>query len=859
MISVKQIYKTYRSKDGGDCIAVDGISLDFDQTGLCFVVGKSGSGKSTLLNLMSGMDIPDSGDIAIADKLTRDFTQNDYDAYRNNYVGYIFQDFGLIDELSVGENVALSLELQGISPNADDIEQALKRVGLGEYALRRTSELSGGQRQRVSIARALLKKSKIIFADEPTGSLDAVTGRQILDIFKQLSETSLIIIVSHDIDSSLRYADRIITLSDGKVVSDKVKDGSVDLDALKKEYDQKVDLAFDDYVHKQRECGKFVVQKSTIPLKVATKMSLSNIKRVKIRFVFAIFLSMVALTLFCLVDTMRTYNYQQATLINLRQNNVKTVMLSKYNTVVDQDGNKSREYVELPLQDIQDSIDPLGDNFAAMPLGLNILPYVHDQDSTNTRLVVEMDFENLGDYYDASLLCGSFPTDIEYGYLTPIPIMLSEYVADKIMGVGGIFDNGTVLPNVGYQELLEKEFFSNGLKLKVVGIYSIDYKNLLGQNPPRVKQRFYLQYVLNSVLTYNNAIAKFANAQMFSPLDITMSFDDFQNYSSTTAIAIDTGMLSLYQILTLANANKDIVKFCSEYQDIPLEQIKLKDDEMIISFENLGLLKDWQGITDFYSLNASDFDGDIVAQFSNNLLGAQRQPYFKPIKIVGVFDNGSIDISSLQNLFPQIDHIQVANFMFLNGSTRQAFVEASRVFVGAFLSIDKSDSDTLAMFKTLATQNIDTLSYMQQDLLYIDQLFDILGNILGYSSIGLFLFVVLLVFNFMSSSIANKKKELGILRVMGAKGRDTAKIFVAEGLFLFVITILLSIAMTIFGVGLLNGELTKRFLTISKVVFFGPLTALWALLAFAATIILASAVPLLRIVKLRPIDAVKNN
>ncbi|MCL2821768.1 MAG: ATP-binding cassette domain-containing protein, partial [Firmicutes bacterium] len=170
MLKAENIFKTYRPKSGIKVEALRGVSLSFKDSGMVFICGKSGSGKSTLINILSGMDKADSGTVTIADRTTDQFSQSDFDNYRNSYVGYIFQDFGIIDQLNVEQNIALAVQMQGQKVSKQQVDSVLSQVGLEGYGNRKTNELSGGQKQRISIARALIKDPKILFADEPTGN-----------------------------------------------------------------------------------------------------------------------------------------------------------------------------------------------------------------------------------------------------------------------------------------------------------------------------------------------------------------------------------------------------------------------------------------------------------------------------------------------------------------------------------------------------------------------------------------------------------------------------------------------------------------------------------------------------------------
>lgn len=223
MLEIRNVTKIYQSKSGNSVKALDNVSVTFPETGMVFVLGKSGSGKSTLLNVIGGLDGYDGGEFIIKGKSSKDFAGSDFDAYRNTFIGFIFQEYNVLDDFTVGANIGLALELQGKKATNQQITDILKQVDMLEYAKRKPNELSGGQKQRVAIARALVKDPEIIMADEPTGALDSNTGKQIFDTLKELSRTKLVIIVSHDRDFAEKYGDRIIEMKDGQIASDVTK------------------------------------------------------------------------------------------------------------------------------------------------------------------------------------------------------------------------------------------------------------------------------------------------------------------------------------------------------------------------------------------------------------------------------------------------------------------------------------------------------------------------------------------------------------------------------------------------------------------------------------------------------------
>ena len=224
MIEIKNLTKTYNNSKF-EVEAIKHLNIKFKDNGFVFIVGKSGCGKSTLLNLMGGLDEVTDGDIICDGNHLVKMKEKELNNFRNNYLGFVFQDYCLIEDLTVYENIALALDIKGGKLSKENRDKlvfdALKSVELDvSMANRKMKELSGGQKQRVSIARTLIKNPKLILADEPTGNLDSKTTKTILELLKELSKNRLVIIVSHNMEDARIYADRIIELSDGEVVSD---------------------------------------------------------------------------------------------------------------------------------------------------------------------------------------------------------------------------------------------------------------------------------------------------------------------------------------------------------------------------------------------------------------------------------------------------------------------------------------------------------------------------------------------------------------------------------------------------------------------------------------------------------------
>lgn len=221
MLDLRVICKRYVTQSFTQ-VALDSVSLSFRDNEFVAILGPSGSGKTTMLNVIGGLDHFDSGDLLIDGISTKDFNDRDWDAYRNNRIGFVFQSYNLIPHQSILENVELALTLTGVghAERRQRARKALEAVGLGEHVDKRPSQLSGGQMQRVAIARALINDPEIVLADEPTGALDSTTSVQVMDLLKDVARDRLVIMVTHNPELAYKYATRIVNLADGKVTDD---------------------------------------------------------------------------------------------------------------------------------------------------------------------------------------------------------------------------------------------------------------------------------------------------------------------------------------------------------------------------------------------------------------------------------------------------------------------------------------------------------------------------------------------------------------------------------------------------------------------------------------------------------------
>ncbi|WP_349819995.1 ABC transporter ATP-binding protein, partial [Coprococcus sp. RTP31081st1_E7_RTP31081_211007] len=221
MLQLKNIVKDYHT--GDEVVqALKGVSVNFRRNEFVSILGQSGCGKTTLLNIVGGLDQYTSGDLVINGKSTKDFKSRDWDSYRNNSVGFVFQSYNLIPHQSVLSNVELALTLSGVSKaeRRKRAKEVLEKVGLENQIHKKPNQMSGGQMQRVAIARALINDPDILLADEPTGALDTETSVQIMELLKEIAKDKLVIMVTHNPELAQQYSTRIVKLLDGNIIDD---------------------------------------------------------------------------------------------------------------------------------------------------------------------------------------------------------------------------------------------------------------------------------------------------------------------------------------------------------------------------------------------------------------------------------------------------------------------------------------------------------------------------------------------------------------------------------------------------------------------------------------------------------------
>ncbi len=895
MLETKNLVKIYKPKKGVPVRALNGISIRFPDKGMVFLLGKSGSGKSTLLNVLGGLDKYNEGEILIKGKSSKKFKQKDFDSYRNTYVGFIFQEYNILEEFTVGANIALALELQGKKATDEEINRILKEVDLDGYGNRRPNELSGGQKQRVAIARALVKNPKIIMADEPSGALDSETGKQVFETLKNLSKEKLVIVVSHDRDFAMNYADRIIELADGQVISD-ISNTGAEPEAIEEtkegitlqgatasvpmgyhlteedriainEYIDKlksgVVLEFkDDLVSESSKSSGFVptteesiknedrsplaLIKSKLSMKHSFKIGGSGLKHKKFRLVMTIILSTIAFTLFGLVDTFSSYDHIYTTTNSIYDSNVNYAAISKLQPVGDED-----YYIfntRFDEEEIKDMTNATNIDFSGVvsngdySFGAN----VHDVSYESEAKLYLKGFGGITEVTEKSLKAfgyklasGRMPDGDKH------EIIISEFVAETFIYYGYRDVNSYSDKKIKKSsDMIGKKLLISGKEYEIVGIVDTDfdtsrYEGIFDYSEDKSSAELILQYVLSEEYRY---------ATEYSYTGLMMVGEGYiQNHYTEINFVSDEGYshfynenygFGSYRYAKLENIDKDLILWLDG------ERETLGEKEIIVSSDNLMDLL--VHLDENGELIFNERYADATFTYENYGTGTCKDGY----KIVGVINvdkkngwdyYGTIVISD--DMFKDEFDYLLGNYNFALGAMPE----------------DKDGIKDLARF---CYEEMKDYGYAFEnptsfELDALKELFEGLAQVFVWIGVFFAVFASILLSNFIATSISYKKQEIGILRAIGARGNDVFRIFFAEAFIIAMINFVLSFAGTGLATYFINDAIRDAGLLVT-VLNFGIRQFIVLILISIAVAIIASFLPVKKIASKKPIDAIRN-
>ena len=948
MLELKKISKTYKSKKGSSCNALKNINIKFPDKGLVFILGKSGSGQSTLLNIIGGLDAPDNGEIIIRGKSSKDFTQKDYDAYRNTFLGFIFQEYNVMDDFSVYDNVALSLKLQNQKVDKELVEDILDKVGLKGFEKRKPNELSGGQKQRVAIARALVKQTEIILGDEPTGNLDSNTSKQIFKILGKLAKTKLVIIVSHDRDSAERYADRIIELADGEVIadiskrSDDIEDFSISKKTISIPSDRPLTpkevrqvnkaLAEKPLKIRQRSDSKFEktgevksekmdgckLIRSKFPNKYATQLGVSNFKTKKFRLVVTIFLTMVSLALFGLSQIFAGYNIAVASAKSFEANNITEIVLKQgkyieefdsFNISATETFNK-KAYKKLTNDYLSNSLDfysleltyktPEFDlkNIIMSMVGRNLTtPY-----ATASQGVVVANLNDIKKYFggdSCSIIKGAYPQEND------TKVVITDYLADCLIDINRAKYLSEITAMGPEYEHLKEDLYSYiliaglsdvmGLEVEVCGIistdYKIKYKSLIDTyNTSRDQFTSHVDYDKYCLEVKNYYAVLFAKDEAFindvnarvgyskvSSVKFRPTFGDYKKDLPSTKyvykldeligqledMGYDLQYLYDNNVLSqnagnLVNQNRvdvpnPVIMPLATYKEI-LSQYCLKqtnDQEAKTLLEDLSVENYVPELKDYQKVNMG---------FVDMMALSDKAPPEMYLDVVGI-----IDFEKLKTLIPATAGYEAIVCAIFSDKNVEKFAQDNNSLKGLYVSLP--DNEYLVReFLTYANDNyIYHESEISATLYLVSNIFKIFSIVFQWVALIMGIFSTILLFNFVTISVVNKQKEIGILRAIGAKGSDVGKIFLIESTIMGAITVVCSWGLIFLGTHLINNLLVSSFKSYLQSTIINRITLLTVgftpifavLIACAVVVLIATILPVIKISRMKPVDAIK--
>lgn len=889
MLELRSVSKIYKTKGGAQVTALCDVSVAFEEKGMVFILGKSGSGKSTFLNICGGLDMPDSGELIVMGKSIKDFTAFDLDSYRNTFVGFVFQEYNILDEFSVAENIAMAQELQGKKKSAEEIDAILEKVDLKGYGKRKPRTLSGGQKQRLAIARALIKDPKIIMADEPTGALDSATGAQIMNVLKRLSQDKLVIVVSHDREYAERYADRIIELSDGKIVSDKVKtekkavqiddnvcildDGFLTVknaqelsdDAAKsiteyiKKQEGEVIISADSrnnasirrsqkikdgYIERFEDIGAQPVQtageatfvRSRLPVGKAIKMGFSGMKNKPFRLIFTILLTSVTLIFFGIISSLMLFDTGKVAANAVEERGYTHIDIIKRSS----DTSRNRSYGK-------EDVDALGEYIGVdsiniiYPFEANNYSYVNYTRTGDTReyysnlhfggfmVYNERDMERLN-FRSAAPPGEPYIVRDEYGDDTiNVPVLISEFTLKMFKEEGYYNPRTNTGKNISsiYDLLgLPIDDMSNGaqdVNFVVDGVFygeeiPPEFENIEESDNARLKRDYgtYLTdqslstcYIINEAALQYRLWTHYPRMDLGSFYLVKPSFMDGYGltYITRDGHVTDVNAIQSNQayisIALLVNFIRDYTEHKEQYE---LEDKIYKANNETESFEYC--------------------DAETIASVVPRLFEILRNNFANSQR------SGELDenywYTGLTNDRVTQTGIELAGVVvpavYRDLESRVAVVAENYVYPDTeYYEYDAGDIYGKSIFPTkeLNEEQLKKLIFMEnfdggdnvlyfpenntiEDVLIVGNGFKAAVRMFIGAGVAAAIFSGLMLWNFIASSITAKKKEIGILRAVGARGSDVFKIFSVESAVVVIICLIISLIASYFGCQILN-------------------------------------------------------
>ena len=802
MISFNNISKEYRSKKGQITKALNDININFGDKGLVFIIGKSGSGKSTLLNILGGLDSKTSGKIYIDNKDIDSFKEKDYDSYRNTYIGFIFQDFNLLEEYNVFDNVMLSAKLLRKKVNKEEILNLLERLGLKELEYRNINELSGGQKQRVGIARALIKNPKVILADEPTGNLDSHSSLDTFKLLKEISKEKLVVVVSHDLESANTIADKILELQDGNLIRN-------------------------DLTTEEKDDNNFSLTKSRLPFKECLHFALTSLKSNKVKLFFTIILTMISLVFMGISVNTSMFDKNILATDTLIENKETYYDISYVNIINPSFG----EVRELPMTDKIISDFEKENNVTANPMY-----YIYDNNTVlsfepindKDTIIPITTYVEVKDDKLLSNIIGTIPK-------TNNEIVIHKYLADNIMEKGIKDINGNLFKPTSYDNLVnsrrELPFGLNNVI--IVGIIDDDnsrYNDLSNQS---IQQDYSNYYVGKAYTIYGKNL--------------------YLKFNTTDEAILNHAILNEDEVLKDGITG---IKVYNNNSDVITQVTNLNSDEVIVSLNYLQEYVDgFKEELDIYLANNNGDYNSLLSTFVTNYITTNNltvpfetsyntKNYYKDLKVVGIsLTDNYISRDYLEELKNEAVHKELTSFRVYDDN-EASLLKTFRKYPSY---MEDARGETLLITMPYS-DDINSLAYI----------YSYLNKYINIVTLVFILFTILLFSNFIYVSINYSKKQIGILRALGTNKGDIIRIFLYESLTVGIISYIVSIILWFIIISILNNSIFGNRGFIFNGIVTHPLVPILMFIYTIVISIIITFISLSKITKIKPIDAILN-
>lgn len=926
MFELKNITKTYSTRNG-DVEALRGVDFVFPKCGLVFIVGKSGSGKSTMLNILGLLDKYDDGDFLIDRKSANSFTQKERDIFRALNIGFVFQEFHIIEKYTIGQNLMLPMEIQHRSVTEEDVEKVLAKVGMEGYFHRKPSEISGGQRQRIAVARAIIKNPSVILADEPTGNLDTQNGTAVFELLQELGKERLVIIISHDMDSANKYADQILELKDGKVASivkgNKLKEtvqltvNTVD-EKTKKEINKLIEQGKrviisrknSDVTAKADEKKEVLLQtyadvkKIHLPFKSSLRLSLLSMRSGWMRTFFTIVVTMFAIAFLGFADLVASYNMESLLLDEYEKSgnafvNVAAEKLRDPDSIftdyekISIDETFAHEFNRLNFHSVKKSVF----SYNMEPMVVKYTNYFPDRRVApflENRVHGVIETENLGEL-GLELAAGRMPENLNEIVITNYQLevyktfgllstntcanylfddnpQLAEEYGFKRSKITDITDFSKV---EGYTitNSVQIDVTLTGFPLTIVGLVEYDmnaYESLLVKEivqttTPEQRTLLYaastakLQYLNNWIAApgfYDNLETHYVKMHMNNWVTYLETpggeyFEHTMRYAGNWNYVMDELFLS-----ELIRTSQAVLKPGFLAGDLGTGQVTLaygvvKQLLPVGTFDNC-VRERRNGSVEI--TNEKLFD-DILNEYvwNKKLWMSAQGVELSKLDVVALFLSINPNIHPTQDFYDAYALNYTDSYLVPLSSRAEAKVLLNKLTGLGIFEINGSTETEYVRF-VLASPHSNGI-YRLDDYLKIS------ATIFNVIAFAFMFFAVLLTYTFISSSITQRKKDIGILRSLGASRRDIAGIFIIEGIVIAVLEIILASLACYLGFLVVQKYFISQFGYLAetyKIITYGIRQVLLMAGVTIAAIAVSIFMPIFRIANKQPVDAIRS-